>query len=45
MKKVRKNLNEENDSEIKKDLYKLLKIVTFRIKDVSKKLLNAKKLK
>ena len=43
VKKVRKNLNEENDSEIKKDLYKLLKIVTFRIKDVGQKIAECKK--
>ena len=43
MKKVRKNLNEENDSEIKKDLYQLLKIVTFRIKDVRQKIAECKK--
>ena len=43
MKKVRKNLNEENHSEIKKDLYKLLKIVTFQIKDVRQKIAECKK--
>ena len=42
VKKVRKNLNEENDSEIKKDLYKLLKIVTFWIKDVRQKIAECK---
>ena len=43
VKKVRKNLNEENDSEIKKVLYKLLKIVTFWIKDVRQKIAECKK--